>query len=261
MLVFFHIPKTGGLTFLQIMSAHYPEDAILDARDERVLSRLKKMDSQHIGAYKVLSGHIPFSVLGLCPKDSMIITFLRDPLDNCLSLYNYEVARDQKYVKIEDSYLCNQNANDFQTRHILGRELADVDEDIEEAIFRLENHVSFTGITELFDQSILLLSKKLNWRTIIYKRVNVGNYDKNSYHPSVLEKIEEFSLRDRAIYSYMKKKLSNVILNQDHIFTKALLEYKFLLHEASMGRGGATGQENSTFDLNLSEFLESYLSS
>ena len=268
MLLFCHIPKTAGLTFLQILSAHYPEHSILDVRDKASLEAVKKIDDNTFNKYQVVSGHIPFSWIERCRANPTVITFLRDPVDRVLSHYNYVLkepndsfwnARVNNGLNLDDFLKLGGDPGDQQTRYILGRDLSESKEDIEEAIYKLENIVNFTGLTEFFDESVLILAKQLNWHKIIYQRVNVGRYDKGNYKPSLLRRLEDQNSRDRAIYTHMKQRLSEQIDKETHLFTKAVLEYKFLLHEASTDKLTENHINKQSYDEKFYGFIEDYL--
>ncbi len=268
MLIFFHIPKTAGLTFLQILSAHYPENAILDIHDEKSFKNNADINPDKLAEYQVLSGHFPFSFIEKCPKNSTSITFLRDPSKRVLSLFNfYKNNRhldfwkriDREDVELEEFLtLSPYEAGDAQTRAILDRELSTFEQDVAEAIERLENEFAFTGVTEMFDESVLLLARRLQWRNLFYKRHNVGEYGKDSYNSDVMFEIENLNRRDQAVYNHMADKLRAEVSEQPYVFTKALSEYKFLIHDLSVGNKNSLNPE-ITDGPTLSGFLSMYL--
>lgn len=270
MLVFFHIPKTAGLTFLQILSSHYLENEILDIRDEITFKKNENIAAEKLEKYKVLSGHFPYSFLAKCPADTNCITFLRDPTKRVFSLYNfYKNNRhldfwkrvDLKYIDLESFLTLSPiESGDAQTRAIINREFSTVEEDVAEAIQRLENNFSFIGITELFDESVLLLAKKMRWRNLIYKRQNTGDYEEKRPDQKLFSEIERLNQRDRAVYNYMETKLRNELYEQPFVFIKALAEYKFLLHDVSIGNQDSLNPEISDGPT-LSGFLSLYLDS
>jgi Galactose-3-O-sulfotransferase len=210
-LYFLHIPKTAGTT---LNFAVFPQ--LFDAEDTcpaYAYPQLMRIPPPDLARYRLFRGHFYYYLHRLLPEMPLYMTFLRDPVDRALSLYEYVLRSPQHYQHkavasltggIHDFVQSPELlAPDFQVTALsfdvdVRAKLADaqarqqepIDEqrvltaemirrppsraDLETACRRIEDF-AFIGITEHFDQSVRLLSRQFGWAPLrSYESLNVA---------------------------------------------------------------------------------------
>lgn len=106
MIIFPHIPKTGGTTFVNYVSSKLKSDEVLILDYEKlrigpdsgkIYDYKKVVDKYFLGLtkeekdkIKFLTGHaVPYGIHKHFSQSAKYITFLRDPIERTVSLYNY----------------------------------------------------------------------------------------------------------------------------------------------------------------------------
>jgi hypothetical protein len=93
--VFLHIPKTAGTSVTELMRHWYQDKRfcghIFDAE-------LKKTPPDQLAKFEVFAGHFNYNtIVNNIPK-AKIFTFLREPRQRSLSLYNYWAAHSWEWI-------------------------------------------------------------------------------------------------------------------------------------------------------------------
>ncbi len=176
MLVFIHLNKTGGSTINHILRSTYgaghcavqpwqsewkgPEFSNAD------LQRLRKL-YPHL---KSISGHRVVGYEDLADNGAGLnyFTIMRDPLKASASSFQHKVQISGKSESFEE-WIQQDWTRNRQTKMIAGLE------DVDEAIKVIERKNIFVGLTEHFDESIILLKALVAGDlNISYRRVNVA---------------------------------------------------------------------------------------
>lgn len=245
-LYFLHIPKTAGLTMIYILNGFFDYSSILIEHSwDQLLPQLPKNFSK----YRFVRGHFGYGFYRQFPKKPIYITMLRDPIEQSIS--NLEMLRREPKNRlkynisekasfedlVEAKTLLNQqtqfiaidvdvvesiksselkNFSDFSFHHL--KEYVQSSISNQEMIEIAKKHLSeflFVGLTEKFDESILLLCYTLNWIPIRSRvKINVG--------------------KNRVMQSNLSKKSINIIkekINQDtelYNYGKLLFEQRYL---------------------------------
>jgi Galactose-3-O-sulfotransferase len=193
-LIFLHIPKTGGTTLHHFLERCYPKDQICSFKDPNCRSEIENFKRLATGkreAYRLIKGHLSFGFHRHLPGHSTYITFLREPIARTLSFYHYARNHPNHYLYpvLKDDHvdlktlLKERTANthelfNLQTSMIAGDELDDPQRPadlaaLERAKQNLRSHFQLVGLTEEFDASLRLLSHTFGWKVRFYTKKNV----------------------------------------------------------------------------------------
>ncbi len=181
--IFMHIPKAAGSTLHGILERQYPKSGIYDIDTSRLhesIDEFKQLERDKKLNILLLKGHIPFGLHEYLPQQSRYLTMLRDPVNRVISHYNYAARRQDHYLhetiiknkmSLKD-YVSSGISHEIDNAQV--RLLSGHDDDLpigscdalllEQAKHNLATWFDVIGIVERFDESVLLMREKLNWR-------------------------------------------------------------------------------------------------
>jgi hypothetical protein len=192
-LIFLHIPKTGGTTLHHVLERYYSKEQICSFKDpdrHNDIESFKGLSKAKREAYRLIQGHLSFGFHRHLPGRSTYITFLREPIARALSFYYYAKSDPDHYLyplltdgQVDLKTLLRQQTAtthelfNLQTSMIAGDEWADplrpADHDaLERAKQNLRTHFR-VGLTEEFDASLQMLSQTFGWKIKAYTKKNV----------------------------------------------------------------------------------------
>jgi Galactose-3-O-sulfotransferase len=190
-LIFLHLPKTAGSTLSTVLRWQYRH-----LRPEQIL-RLSDRGAQEVDALpadrraglRLVMGHFPFGIDEHLPMPVQYLTIVRDPVRRVMSTYRYVLGRPKHplhdvvtssgmtFADYVESGVHRAQVENALTRQLAGRreDNADVTErDLEVAMANLRR-CFVVGLTERFDETLILLKRRLGWRTPFYFSRNVSD--------------------------------------------------------------------------------------
>ncbi len=214
MLVFVHINKTAGTTMRYILRSTYgsrhcdvepwqgtQNGSPFSADDLRRLRTIYP-NLKSIAGHRVM-GYIDLENDG---ADFRYFTFLRDPFRLCASRFQYHVDHGKKKELVFEEWIQRDWLRDAQTKRIAGTASAD------DAIRVILHRAMFVGLTERFDESIVLFKElRAPDLDIDYRPVNVAK--RNTLADELLsredtrEAIADANRADLALYAYVTEQL------------------------------------------------------
>jgi hypothetical protein len=165
-----HVHKTGGTTLSSVFkrsfggrhcsvistdscAPFFAADQLLELR--RWYPRLHSIMGHDIKAYGDLHTAAP---------NVRYVTFLRDPVARCASHYQYDVQVGGVDLPFEE-WITQDVSPNRHTRHLAGPDATAGD-----AISLLEERFSFVGLIEQYDESLLMMQRKLGLPDVRYAK-------------------------------------------------------------------------------------------
>ena len=198
-LLFLHLPRAGGTTLTEVLLRQYPAEAVYlihSGRAAESMERFAALGDAEKARYRLIRGHMLFGLHEAVPGESTYMTFFRDPVDRVISHYMLEIKRGklpkmdtpaaQLAHFVEHCETRNYMLN-LQTRFLAGDRSSLLGDSYDPVAFagtqdgwldlalsHLENHFQVYGLTERFDESLLLLQRRFGWRSVYYRRLNTS---------------------------------------------------------------------------------------
>lgn len=184
-LIFIHVPKTGGQTLQAVLKRQFPKHTWA-GYEYRNMSEEKKR------TIRLIRGHVPYGMHEFVPSDVEYhyLTMLREPVSRFVSNFNYwkQEGRFSQSYSLEDyaRYGAEEiGNNNLQTRYIAGlmkpekprpgqpRTYDPLPENaLEMAKTALTRDFSIVGITERFNDSMIVIKHMFSFSRVVYARRN-----------------------------------------------------------------------------------------
>ncbi|PJA73651.1 hypothetical protein CO151_12830 [bacterium CG_4_9_14_3_um_filter_65_15] len=245
-LIFLHIPKAGGTTLGQIITRQYPAESFCEVSFEKLdtFDRFFAMTDDEKARVRCVKGHYPFGIHEHLPGKPVYVTMLRDPVKRFISEYRFlrEFPEVRPDLPVPDEVLTSfgayldhilaSGALNWQVRMAggflpLGRLTVPLDplpdDAVETAIANLDRYCVVTGVLDRFDESVVLMKRKLGWhRKISYLRENVNKRSPVTVDitPQDRARLTELMAPDRRLYAYASERLARDIAAEGEDFAR-----------------------------------------
>lgn len=216
-LIFLHIPKTAGTTLNRIIEWQYSPFAIFTVDPYRIRAtakRLKRLSEERRRRLRVVRGHLLYGIHEFLPHGATYITMLREPVARVLSAYYFVLRRPlnplhrklkREKLSIEDCLRLFPERQNLQCRFIAGVEDGAGDDErlLDIAKENLTKSFSVVGISERFEESLMLMAKTFDWKVLSYENHKVAKR-RPQIDPGTAEMIREHNRLDLELYEFGK---------------------------------------------------------
>ncbi len=244
--IFFHMLKTGGNTIKSVINKNYhPEEVFQITKlgyQTGPLDHFKSLPAEDRNKIKLFRGHQSFGMHEYFDGRTAYFSFVREPISRLISFYNHIHSlpnprfrnmipleeRDSFGAFIQNIDKYHEQGNNGQSRVMAGKDLP-ADELYDQAIQNIENHFLFLGLTERFDEALILLKKELNWDSISYvkRKVSKKVLTKQSISEEDIALAKELNQADIKLYDYAKQSFEEKLLENRDLIEAELRKLQF----------------------------------
>jgi hypothetical protein len=229
--IFIHLHKTGGTTMMNLLDVIYKDKSVYTIDGKRYRESLNEMLKLERKDFDLIKGHQFFGTHTSTQRQAIYFSMVREPVSRVVSLYNYLKTIDlypeinnhkMSIIDFMDSRL-SLSADNGMTRFLAGADIDQVPcghctrQTLNMALSNVDKHFVAVGLSEKFDESLLLYQKLLGWKRYPYY-LNRNITRKNFLSIENIDQNELSKLYDRL---YCDVILYNVIATR---FKKRLYE-------------------------------------
>jgi galactose-3-O-sulfotransferase len=247
--IFLHIGKTGGMTLRTVLNRQFPDAEVFVLRNRDRIprnQRLRREETvQQFAALsesvrervRLIEGHTIFGIHELVPRPSTYITLLRHPVSLTVSQYRFVVRRPRHWLHSEvtsnetslEAYVrsgISLETDNSQTRALSGDTATPFGECSEEMLnlakSNIDRHFSVVGLTERFDESLVLLQNVFGWSRLHYVPTNVAPREgpREPVPAATTRLIEEQNAIDMELYRWAARRFEHAVASDPSFASK-----------------------------------------
>ena len=233
--IFMHMPKAGGSTMNHIVDWNY--DTIFSLAHYNRIPAFIALPEDKKRRIDCVKGPIFYGIHRYLPQECTYITLIRHPVQRVISQYYYDFRRKrrlgqrvpnwtiEKYLEIAPFHPT------YQLRLLVGG--ADIESVLHDplpknaiAIARqhLAEHFAVAGVTDYYDETLLLMKHALGWTRAFYARQNIDEFreSRNPLPAITMQLLEHECAAEMELYEFVKQQTEDLIAAQDASFRHQL---------------------------------------
>lgn len=245
--IIMHLEHTGGTTMREVVKRQYGDGLYMIFYDDPKSAR-KLMESPESARvrYRAYLGHLFYGLHRWVPGESTYLTWLRDPIERIVSGYYffYRKPRKPNYARYNAGEVSWEEHLGLPWRSIAqaGR-IAGGDDDLvaryrmnalppnatETALANLERDFALVGLTERYDETLLLMAQRLGWtQPLVYVRLNVGKNRPRFADLSAPDRvlIERAAEVESPLYEYARARFESELARYEGDIERDLAEFR-----------------------------------
>lgn len=218
-LISIHIYKTAGTTFYSIIDRIFKRNEIVNANIEgleKCEEAFKNNTLENKESIQIIHGHFPFGWHTYFSTPVQYISFLREPVSRVVSdyFYNKEFLNGHNHslaskMTLEEYMNCDKilDMDNGQTRAIAGDYHTPYGQCTQEMLTLAKKNIDtkflFVGLTEKFDETLILINHYLGWKKIYYTNKNVTKKKSRILTAEQRTIIDQKNKLDQELYQYV----------------------------------------------------------
>lgn len=244
--ILLHIEHTGGMTLKDVLHRQYPRGGFYNAKRGKPFQHFINLSPEQRGAYRAMIGHVYHGVHTLIPRPSVYHTWLRNPEERLLSTYHYfgrkpkaglheaymsgdlrfeEFIEMPWYTHVQLSRVVGVPSDQF-TRLKVENITPDA---VDIAKQHLSDDFGVVGVTERYDEMLLLLAKALGWKNPPYYLRRNSHTKPNkgeNIAPHLRRRIEHLAAPEIELYTWVRERFENHLKELGADFQREVAEFR-----------------------------------